>query len=281
LGRYDYDLKFSEDTAEFYYLIDNKKPLPQGREFNLSLDAYNTQSEGVRFSYTHAFQRNSRFNIGLSYLRGIWLTDGSAQGRGVALSESDYDFQFDVNYYYSEDILFERNVGSPDGEGYSIDFSVDWEITPKFGFNLRVIDLIGRMYWQNAPYTTATASSDNKVYDRNGYLIYNPILSGFEGTDEFTQELEPQIKALINYKLTKKFAALGQIYSFYATNFYQLGVGYTLSRTSALNMLYMFETNAITIGYNMKYFNFSLGSDALDFSNANTLVLSINVANTF
>ena len=95
------------------------------------------------------------------------------------------------------------------------------------------------------------------------------------------QVLESQIKALINYNLTKKFAALGQIYSFYATNFYQLGVGYTLSRTSAVNMLYMFETNAIAIGYDMEFFKFSLASDALDFSNANTLVLSINIATAF
>ena len=281
LSRYDYDLEFSEDTAEFYYLIENKKSLPQGRVFDLYLETKHTQSDGVRFSYTHTFKRNINVNIGLSYLRGVWLTEGKAQGQGVALTENDYDFQFDVNSYDSEDMIFERKIDSPEGTGYSIDFSLDWEVNQQWEFNLRVIDLIGRMYWEYAPYTTAVASSDNKEYDDDGYLIYKPVLSGYEGNADFTQELKPQIKALVNYQWNNKFAALGQLYSFYTANFYQLGLGYSFNQKSLLSMLYMFETNAITIGYEMQYFQFMITSDAFQFDDANTFALSLNATIKF
>ncbi|MGD8642398.1 MAG: hypothetical protein PVG89_17305, partial [Gammaproteobacteria bacterium] len=146
IGRYDYDLKFSEDTAEFYHLTNNKKPLPEGRTFDLYLNAKHVYSNGVRFSYGYALTSNTDINIGLSYLKGTRLTDGTIQGRGVVLSENDYDFQFDVDYFYSEDTIFERRVDSPQGKGYSVDLSLNWDISQKLGLDLNVIDLIGRIY---------------------------------------------------------------------------------------------------------------------------------------
>ncbi|WP_455207853.1 hypothetical protein [Kaarinaea lacus] len=281
LGRYDYDLKFSEDTAEFYYLINNKKPLPQGRVFDLSLDAKHTHSEGVRLSYLYPLNKKTNITVGLSYLRGVWLTEGKAQGQGIALAENDYDFQFNVDYYYSEDLIFERKIDTPAGDGFSIDFALDWSITNDLALNLRVIDLIGRIYWENSPFTTATATSDVKEYDENGYLIYKPVLSGFETSTNFTQKLQPQVKALVNYRWTPKLAAEAYIQSYYIADFYQLGLRYYFSNATSLSTRYMFDTHAISVAYTMRYFNVMITSDALDFNEAHTLGLSLNVGFLF
>jgi len=281
LGRYDYDLEFSEDTAEFYYLIRNKKTLPAGKVFDLSLKAKHTRSEGVRFSYLYKFHKSANITFGLSYLRGIWMTEGNARGQSVALSENDYDFAFDVNYYYSEDLLLERHVDAPTGKGYSIDFDLDWTVVNNLSLNLRVIDLVGRMYWDNAPFTKATASSDVKEYDENGYLIYQPVLSGYETNADFTQVLQPQINALLNYHWTPKFAAEASIQSYQIANFYQLGLRYYIKKTSSISARFTFETQAISISYNMRYFNIMLTSDALNFNNAYTLGFSLNAGLRF
>ena len=276
LGRYDYDLEFSEDTAEFYYLINNKKPLPTGRMFDLSLDAKHTHSEGVRLSYLYQLNKKTNITLGLSYLRGVWMTEGNAQGQGVALAENDYDFEFNVDYYYSEDLILERRVDAPSGDGYSIDFALDWTVVNNLNLNLRIIDLLGRIYWDYAPFTTATATSDVKEYDDDGYLIYQPVLSGYETNADFTQVLQPQIKALLNYRWTPRLSAEAAIQSYHVADFYQLGLRYYFGTTSSISTRYTFDTHAISIAYNMRYFNIMLISDALDFIEAHTLGLSLN-----
>jgi hypothetical protein len=281
VGRFDYELTFSKDTAEFYYLTNNKKPLPQGREFNLDLEAKHIQSTGVRFSYDYALTPNADINVGVSYLNGVRLTDGSIHGSALVLAQNDYDFQFDVDYFYSKDSLFDRNVGPPDGKGYSIDLSMDWDITQNLGANLQIVDLFGRIYWNNAPYTTAVASSSVKEYDQDGYVVYNPVLSGFEGNRDFTQKLDPQINALVRYHWTYRLAALAQVYSFKAEDFYQLGMRYAFSDNSHVSALYMLETGAISLGYKMKYFDILLTSDSLDTNKAHTFGLTINASTDF
>lgn len=281
VGRYDYELEFSKDTAEFYYLTNNKKPLHQGREYNLDLDAKYIQSTGVRFSYAYALNPNTNINVGVSYLTGVRLTDGSIHGRALALAQNDYDFQFDVNYFYSKDSLFDRDVTPPDGNGYSIDLAMDWDITQNLATNLRIIDLIGRIYWNNAPYTTAVANSDVKEYDQNGYVIYNPVLSGFEDNRNYAQKLNPQVNALVSYHWSYRLAALAQAYSFKAADFYQLGIRYDFSDTSHISALYMLETGAVSLGYKMQYFDILITSDSLDTDKSHTFGLTVNISTAF
>jgi hypothetical protein len=277
LNRYDYDLRFSEDTAEFYHLINNRKPLPLGREYDLSLSVKHYRTEGVRVSYTFDPLKSLRLNVGLSYLKGVTLTDGSAQGNATILDQGDYDFRFNVDYYYSQDLLFERKVQEPQGQGYSLDFAFDWAISPKVGLNVRAVDVIGQINWQDAPNTRATASSAVKQYDSNGYLIYQPVLSGYELNNDYTQQLKPQIKALLAYQWNSDFALLGQAYRFYYDNFYQLGLRYALSSKVDLRTLYMFETDAVSLGLNTKYFNLMITSDSFNIDKAHTFALSINI----
>ncbi|WP_455210867.1 hypothetical protein [Kaarinaea lacus] len=279
--RYDTDLQFSEDTAEFYHLINNRKPLPEGREFDLRLNAKQYRTEGIRLSYTFELVKKTRLAIGLSYLKGLELTDGSAQGNATILDQGDYDFQFDVDYYYSKDFLFERKVDSPQGQGYSLDFYFDWAITQSLNFKLRGIDVVGKLYWENAPNTTATATSAFKEYDRYGYVIYQPVLSGYESNYNFTQKLKAQYKAIVDYEMNSKLALLGQAYSFYAENFYQVGLRYSFDATMNMRALYMFDTEALSIGYEMKYVNFLITSDSFNVDQTNTFAFSLNILTTF
>jgi hypothetical protein len=210
-----------------------------------------------------------------SCLKGLKLTEGQFNGSAVATAENDYDVAADVNYYYSEDVLFERNVNAPNGRGYSLDFDLDWSFLSDYYLQLKVRDLIGKIYWTDAPNTTAVASNDIKEYDENGYVIYNPVLSGYETYRDFTQELTPQINLQLGYRLTSNVGLLTKVYSIKPTNLYQLGGDYRINSNNRVQLLYIFEVNAISIGYNSKFFNFSITSDSFDLSQAYTFGFTI------
>lgn len=277
LARYDYNLEYSQDTAEFYHLVNNKKSLPIGEQYNLHLVAKQTYSEGVRLSYHFRFNKQLDITIGGSYLKGLRLTDGSLSGTATAIAENDYNFSANVDYYYSEDVLFDRKVDSPNGVGYSIDSLINWSVGHQFKMHLGITDLIGRMHWSNAPNTTAVATSDTKEYDEDGYVKYNPVLSGYETNRDFTQKLDPRFNLQLNYSIVSRIGLVGQIYKFHPDTFYQLGGEYAFNASNQGQILYMFETNAISLGYIGKYFQFKIMSDSIDFDKSYIFAIKLNV----
>jgi hypothetical protein len=277
LSRYDYELQYSPGTAEFYHLVNNKKSLPLNKQYNLDLAAKHTYSEGVRLSYCFQFKKQLEITIGGSYLKGLRLTDGRLRGTATAIAENDYDFNANVDYYYSEDVLFDRKVDKPDGVGFSIDSLINWRIRQKLNMRLAITDLIGRMYWSNAPNTTATATSATKDYDEDGYVKYNPALSGYETNRDFTQKLYPRVNLKFNYSLDSKTDLVGQIYNFHPGSFYQVGGEYAFNANNRGQILYMFDTNAISLGYMGKYFQFDIMSDSFNIDKAYLFAFKLNV----
>ena len=275
LSRYDYEIEYSTDTAELYYLVNNKKDLPIDKQYDLFLSAKHLYSEGVRLSYRFQFNKQLELTIGGSYLKGLLLTEGKISGTATVLAENDYDFTADVNYYYSEDVMFDRKVESPDGVGYSIDTQVKWNVTRDLTMRLGVVDLIGRMYWTDAPNTTAKASSATKEYDEDGYVKYNPVLSGYETNQDYTQTLNPRAKFQVNYSVHSNAAIVGRVYKFEPSTFYQIGGEYIINKNNQLQIFYMFETNAISLGYTGKYIEYELTRDSLDIDKSYILAVRL------
>lgn len=203
--RQDYDLRFSEDLSELYWKTENKKSFDVGRSYDVYLKINSFSSEGFRFAFRNHFE-DVFYQVGISYLQAQDLMDGELDGTALATSGSDYDFEAEVLYHYYEDVLFDRQVIAPDGEGFAIDATVKWENDSHFLY-LQVKDLYGRIYWENAPYTVGVANSDNSTVDGNGYIVINPALSGVEGyDDEYVQKLTPRWHGEYDYSLNKYFS---------------------------------------------------------------------------
>ena len=275
LKRYDYEMEFSPDTAEFMYRTKNKQALQTGKTYHLDLKARHSFSDGVSLSRDFNPTENMSLTIGASYLRGRHLTEGTLQGTATTLADNDYDFEFGVDYFYSEDSLFDREVQAPEGQGYSIDLSLIWEPNKDFTTMLTVKDLIGRIYWENAPHTTATATSDVKEYDENGYVVYKPHLSGVESNKDFTQTLARKITFMAGYQVHQDIQILGKIYHTKANTFYQAGAEYLFTDATQLQFLYMHDTNAVTLALKKKDFYFAVTSDSIDFNKAHTFGLNL------
>jgi hypothetical protein len=277
IKRYDYDMRFSEQTAEFFWLTKNKKDLPIGKKYSLDLQANAIHSSGLRVSYSDSFMESFDYQIGLSYLQATYSLDGKIKGDATATSDSDYDFDATVDYAYTEDHLFERNVQEPEGQGFSLDFMFNYQVTAEVYWQLQVRDLFARLYWENSPYTEGHATSDRKEYDENGYVSFNPVLQGYEGTrDVYVQTLEPRWYSKVGYDLNRSNAITGQVRYQYGHALYSIGVDHVLTLNSRLGINYWPINRSVELNWNYYKVKLAVSTDALSVSDMKTFWLSFS-----
>lgn len=274
--RYDHFLEFSRDTSEIFYLTENHLPLEAGKEYILRIKARHQISRGLRLGYKNRVTASLSAGIAASYLQGQALTDGSINGNAIAISDKDYDFQFDANYAYSRDVLFNRDVSAPQGNGYSLDLMLQWRPSERFAGQLNIIDLMGKIYWKDTPYTTATASSDNKTYDENGYVRYKPVISGHESNKDFIQALPRKVFISTQYQLRTKAEILAELEDLDIERFFSLGTGWQMSNSARIQGLYNITAKALTLRYLQDQLRFELGSDDIHADRARYLVLKLS-----
>lgn len=276
LERYDYQLEFSPETAELIYRIQNRLPLEVGREYELRIKAQHNYSRGLRLAYQHKFSSRIRAGIAASYLQGKALTDGALQGSAQVTAQKDYDFQFDVDYFYSRDVLFERDVTSPSGEGYSLDFNIDWQASKRFTAQLSVVDLIGKMFWDNAPFTIATATSDTKTFDADGYVQYQPAISGIESNKNFTQTLPRKIFIATQYQWSPNVGLLAELQDYKVARFVSAGTEWCYKHNDCFQGLYNTTASALSLRYLGHGLRIELASDKLDLKQARYFVIQLS-----
>ena len=281
LTRYDYEMEFSPDTAEFYYLMRNELPLPVGRTYRLDLVARQTVSDGLRVARQFRVAKGFDVNVGLSYLKGRRLTDGTLRGNATAIGAKDYDYSFLVDYFYSEDKLFDRPVSSPSGDGYSIDLGAQWQLEERLRATVTLKDFLARILWHDAPYTIATGTSDVKTYDANGYVVYDPLVSGFEGNRDFIQTLPRRGTMRIDYDWNTHLRLSGIVDYTPPRTFYRLGVGALQTKYGEWSLLYYLNEGAVNVGFNAPAWSIALTTDSTDINRARTLGLVARYAMTY
>ncbi len=213
LYRRDLWLGFAADTAELYYRTDHRLPLQTGRQYAVDITAYGFSARGARGSWRQAPLPGLSLTWGLSLFNAGDLLDGRLHGRATALAENEYAYEAAVDYTYAEDVLFDRQVEAPDGVGASLDLAVAYAFSAQTRLRLRVTDLFGRIRWRQAPYTRATANSNQQGYDETGYIVVRPALSGIEayhatylqrlrprGSLALEQDLTPTLRAGLRYR---------------------------------------------------------------------------------
>jgi hypothetical protein len=272
--RYDYDLRFSDDTSEFYWLVANKKDLPIGKQYDLTLQVNAFHSSGVRISYADSLTDTFNYRFGLTYLQARYMLNGQIEGNATAVSDSDYDFQTTLDYAYTEDDLFERVVDEPTGKGFALDFEFSYQVTPSTYWQFQVRDLFARLYWKNSPYTEGSSTSDRKEYDENGYVSINPILTGYEGTrDVYVQKLQARWYSKVSQQLSSNYAAVLQYRYQYDHALFSLGGNYKLGDNNRLGLSYWPINQALEINWNYHKVQLAVVADSLQSSVAKTFGL--------
>lgn len=271
LSRLDYQLQFSPDAAEFYHRISNRQNLDIGRDYVIDITGKHFFGSGFRLGYQHTPLPGVTLEFGLSYLEGQRLIDGTLTGRTRAIAPNDYQFDLMANYYYSRDVLFQRQVDAPSGQGYSTDLRLAWEPNEDLRAQLTVTDLLARVRWQEVPYTQASGASATKEYDEQGYVRFKPLLSGIEGNQDYTQKLPTRANLSAQYSLTRRFSALGNIFYTEPRTFSSVGLAWQPASGIEWQGLYNTTIQSYTLRAGTRQWRVGATTDTFDFKQSRAL----------
>lgn len=274
LYREEHQLQHSPDTADLYYALENNQLLESGRIYRLALEAQRFRAKGLRVARNLKAKENLKLNIGVSLFQASQLIDGGITGTATTSTNKDYDYNLDVDYTYDTDVLFDRpGTKEPTGLGIALDVSFDWQATPRLNIAGHIKDLPGLIYWNDAPFTDVSVSSDDKTFDEEGFVQIQPVLSGIEGYEKLTQKLAPNGTLDFAYKLKQENTSL-LLNSRHYKNYSLVGLGGKKDfGTVGLGALFWPKTHTLQAFYKTDHYRFSLGFDSLNIEEVQTLWL--------
>jgi hypothetical protein len=180
--RYDYLLSFSPDTAKLYYEYANHLNPADHQKYNLNIRVNQLEALGFYVGSTKNIYKNWKLSYGINMLKGQHMIQGSMDGsaltkKGTDLQDTAKQLLAHLDYFYDEPQLHEEELGwTPDqdsGLGASIDLHLLGFFHPEWLLDLRMRDLGGKMYWDDAPRTQYNLRYDvdtRPLYDINGQL---------------------------------------------------------------------------------------------------------------
>ena len=278
LYREENRLNFSSDTADLYYAVENEADLDTNRRYELDLNAYRFRGLGVSLGRDFNPRDNLRISAGASLFSASHLLEGNISGSALANSDDEYEYLFNVDYNYNEDLLFERkNIDEPTGVGLALDLGMVWKPNKRLQVSADFKDLAGAIFWKDVPYTTATANSDTVQVDENGFTQVNPVLSGKEGyLDSYKQTLKPSADLKIDYQLNNpNYIASVKTKHYEDLNLFAVG-GSRAVANGKLALHYWPQIQTLEANYQGKRVGLSLGLDKLDLSEARAFWLSLS-----
>jgi len=275
--RYDYEVKASPDAALLYHQIQNKIEFTPGKIYDLDLRAFHNRSQGLRLAYR--FDAGPlEIEPGVSLLSGQALIDGRIRGIAEAIAPKEYRYEADVRYHYSEDVLFDRPVSAPDGEGVSLDLRLQYRPGDAWLLQAQGYDLLGMLRWHDAPVTDAVATSDTQEIDEDGFTRYHPTLSGRESNENYSQRLHPRGRLAVEWSGLPRTRVGVSLRLNEVGSYLSLSARQAIGQCWGTTMELLPQLRAAGLGVDCGRFRFSLLADSLRFEKAQVLQLGLSVA---
>jgi hypothetical protein len=199
--RADFYIKTNKDTANFIYDLISENNLTPNYvyDIDLYLKAYMLNSFMIGKKFV-----SDRFSV---FLGGELISvqeyqDGYMNGKVISLSNNDYYYNAYADYYFSKNYLYKGwNYEKPsNGYGRSFYLSLKYNINNLSKIELNINDLFGKLFIKNSPHSIVYLNSSNKKYDSNGYIVYDPLISGKEEYVNYTLKMITKYNAECDYK---------------------------------------------------------------------------------
>jgi len=262
--RYDFFAKTDKSTTDLLELTKNKQDLPLNKKYKVNVEMYAIQTQSFILSKEIKWVNNNYQNInlylGFSILLASMGQNGRVQADADIVSKTDYDFIGESNYYYTFNHLYDLDVVKPKGYGYSLNFALSYK-NNKHSFLLLGEDIASKIQWKDMPYSQISITSDTKKYDENGYVYYNPTITGYEQYRDYIQNLKGKYYFEYKYDFSKK------IKTKIGAELYQ---GFILPFGAIEYQKY--DNTKYTLGYDIRFQKFSVGLNIDNFS----LIVSTN-----
>lgn len=274
--RYDMFIDTNKETTDILKLINTKSDLPLDRVYKVDIEAYGIATHNLIAS--RRFKLNSQWNlfVGGAVIYAFGTQDGFVDAYANIISKKEYDFEGYSQYYYDKNHLYELDVERPNAYGYSLNFGIEYH-SNNHTFRLLVEDFASYIFWKDLAYSEIFITSNTKEYDEHGYIKYNPSITGYEFSKEYTQKLQTKFLVQYAYQFTPKLTtnlALGY-YNDYLLPF--VGIKYEQNEKLNYSLGYEGRFNQLTFAFEYQNFKASLATNSIK----NPTALSLNLTYSF
>ena len=268
LYRYDIALRFSQDTADFYYRSQNDLSIDPDRRYHLSLNGLRFTARGLRFSKMHQPVHSLSLTWGLSLFEADQRIDGEINGT---------DRSARIDYFYSKDELFDRVVDRPSGTGISLDLAFKTHVFTDTRITAHVTDLLGTILWQDAPRTQASASLDRTSSNQDGVVTLEPLISGRETIKSNDwQILQPRVHIQVHQPLNPRIDALFDYRYQHGKHLISTGAAFN-NQEQKFGLRLWPQIDTLELFFQHPHWQISVASDALSKTQAQTLWLRFSL----
>ena len=283
--RYDYLMRFNQQTADLYWQYQNKQIPNQNQTYELQLEAKHNERFGANVGFTQQLSPNWQLTTQANIWQGLHVLEGAATGSltSQAFANGEVVRNIDridntltqVDYYYDKPALGEEDLNwypdKPKGYGYSLDLNLLGRLSDNTQLAIRGYDILGRMHWQDTPSTTYLLD-----YDINRATIDKT--RGQLNTADVTQTLPWRVEANLLHQFNNQWQLGAQAQANDLQTLYQLSVGYQISNARfpvKLTGLLEPQTKALGLAIDNKYGGLKFLADSLDAEKAKRSEISL------
>ncbi|MFB9136599.1 hypothetical protein ACFSJQ_17025 [Vibrio olivae] len=273
-SRYEWYLKFNPDTMSIYAGSLEGTDLDLGREYQIMLDAEHLYSHGLRLGWSHDWSPRFTTYLSVSYLQAQDMLSGTLQGDAQRDVFGQYQGLLNLNYVYTDDVLFNRTTNAPKSDfGYSSDIGFNWQPSDHVFISAWVQDAFNAIRWNDLPRTQAYANSAISITDDQGNVSIRPIVFGVSDSENYTQHLPTKYYARTAFLYGN--GALG-VKGLYVDGLWLTDIEWFAHWTPQFSTQVSVNTQSHALGLKANWHGFYLGlrSDDLDYQAATHLELN-------
>jgi hypothetical protein len=179
--RQDAYLTTDRETLDAFYIYQQKrKPTPPA-SFALQARYFSWRAQGLRIGYTfdgpRIAGRSSSIGISAAVYGNQQLRERSIEGTLSYPQADTYGFaasHMDANSRMTYPFMGE----APSARGAGLSLAATVPLAQSWTLRVQADDVASRLRWKNLPLNIESLSSDVTSYDENGYVQYQPLLSG-------------------------------------------------------------------------------------------------------
>lgn len=256
----------NRDAVEVIRLLRNKQDLPVGNRYETELEGSGYVAWQLRLAKGADLPWVPGLSAGaaVALLYGQRIQEGTVEGPFTITGRRAYDYSLALNYNYDVNYLYDYDFSRSgmEGWGYSVSLGARYQ---RGGLDVSLYgeDLFSHIYWSGVPTTTAIANNGRRYFDSDGFVHYNPIITGFEGKTQVTQHLEEKISGQILYSWDRVRVLGGSAWTM-DTYFPYVALGGRWSRTAGWwSLVYDVYFQMVGLQYGGKNVQFAIYSDAI------------------
>ncbi len=260
--------KSNRGFVDAYHAIKNHREFDTTQAYDLTVDINGIEKHGILLSDQHTLFTTNQHSIKVGYSAYISydtdLQQGNFTGEGSIMQDDTYSISGLVDYYFMDNLLYDGwDTDSAYGIGYGFHFGLLYE-NSRYNMALECVanDILAKSYWKHIPYSLVHLETDNQAIGDDGYVQYDPTISGKEIYENITQKIPLKTHIAIKKYLDDGLEFQAGLDSVKYTTIPYISMTKSFGEKK-ITLLYEHRFKSIGIGYQDKNFSLSIQANGL------------------